>query len=96
LIFSHLLAIKNDEPIELRGAFKGAGAAANDPEALHGFFLPEMTFLLQHVPAWSSDLGKRPVKSPKIMLCGTGVGRHVSRPRISLFRCRFFMVLAMV
>ncbi|MCC6144228.1 MAG: ATP-binding protein [Candidatus Hydrogenedentes bacterium] len=35
--------------------------------------LLEMTFLIREVPAWSSNLGKRLVKSPKIMLCDTGL-----------------------
>jgi len=35
--------------------------------------LLETTFLVQLLPPWSANLGKRLVKSPKIMLCDTGL-----------------------
>jgi predicted AAA+ superfamily ATPase len=35
--------------------------------------LLETTFLVQVLPPWSANLGKRLVKSPKIMLCDTGL-----------------------
>ncbi len=35
--------------------------------------LLETTFLVQPLPAWSSNLGKRLVKAPKIMLNDTGL-----------------------
>ncbi len=35
--------------------------------------LLETTFLVQLLPPWSSNLGKRLVKSPKLMLCDTGL-----------------------
>ena len=35
--------------------------------------LLEMTYLVQPVPPWSTNLGKRLVKSPKLMLCDTGL-----------------------
>lgn len=35
--------------------------------------LLETTFLVRQVPAWSANLGKRLVKSPKLMLCDTGL-----------------------
>jgi len=35
--------------------------------------LLEMTYLVQFVPPWSANLGKRLVKSPKLMLCDTGL-----------------------
>lgn len=35
--------------------------------------LLEMTFLVQQIPAWSSNLGKRLTKSPKIILNDTGL-----------------------
>jgi len=38
--------------------------------------LLEMTFLVQLLPAWSANLGKRLVKSPKIYLADTGLLCH--------------------
>lgn len=35
--------------------------------------LLEATFLVQLLPAWSANLGKRLVKSPKLLLCDTGL-----------------------
>ena len=35
--------------------------------------LLEMTFLLRQTPAWSANLGKRLIKSPKATLCDTGL-----------------------
>ena len=35
--------------------------------------LLEATFLVQMLPAWSSNLGQRLVKSPKVTLCDTGL-----------------------
>lgn len=35
--------------------------------------LLEMTYLAQVIPPWSANLGKRLVKSPKLLLCDTGL-----------------------
>ena len=35
--------------------------------------LLQATFLVQFLPAWSSNLGKRLVRSPKLLLCDTGL-----------------------
>ena len=35
--------------------------------------LLETTFLVRQLPSWSANLGKRLVKSPKVMLCDTGL-----------------------
>ncbi len=35
--------------------------------------LLEATFLIKTLPAWSSNLGKRLVRSPKLLLCDTGL-----------------------
>lgn len=35
--------------------------------------LLEATFLVRQLPSWSANLGKRLVKSPKVMLCDTGL-----------------------
>lgn len=35
--------------------------------------LLEITFLVQMLPPWATNLGKRLVKSPKIMMCDTGL-----------------------
>lgn len=40
--------------------------------------LLEATFLLQPLPAWSTNLGKRLVKSPKIHLADTGLAAHLT------------------
>lgn len=40
--------------------------------------LLEATFLLQPLPAWSANLGKRLVKSPKIHLLDAGLAAHLS------------------
>ena len=40
--------------------------------------LLEATFLLQPLPAWSTNVGKRFVKSPKIHLGDTGLAAHLS------------------
>lgn len=39
--------------------------------------LLQTTFLLNTVPAWSGNLSKRLVRSPKIMLCDTGLAAHL-------------------
>jgi len=39
--------------------------------------LLEATFLIRYLPAWSSNLGKRIVKSPKMMLTDTGLLAHL-------------------
>ena len=41
------------------------------------FTLLETTFLVQLLPAWSSNLGKRLVKSPKILLNDTGLNAYL-------------------
>ncbi len=41
------------------------------------FALLEMTFIVQALPAWSSNLGKRLVKSPKLCLADTGLLAHL-------------------
>jgi uncharacterized protein len=38
--------------------------------------LLEMTFLVQALPAWSSNLGKRLVKAPKLFMVDTGLACH--------------------
>lgn len=40
--------------------------------------LLEATFLVQKLPAWSSNLGKRLVKSPKIHLVDSGLALHLA------------------
>ncbi len=52
------------------GVAKGSGAA---PHAL-----PQATFLLQPLPAWSANLGKRLVKSPKLQLIDSGLVAHLT------------------
>ncbi len=39
--------------------------------------LLQTTFLVQFVPAWSANLGKRLVKSPKVLFCDTGLATHL-------------------
>lgn len=39
--------------------------------------LIETTFLVQTLPAWSSNLGARLVKSPKLLLADTGLAAHL-------------------
>ncbi len=38
--------------------------------------LLERTFLIQMLPAWSANLGKPLVKSPRLLLCDTGLAAH--------------------
>ncbi len=40
--------------------------------------LLQMTFLLQPVPAWSGNLGKRLTKAPKVNLCDPGLAAHLA------------------
>ena len=40
--------------------------------------LLQATFLFQPLPAWSSNLGKRLIKSPKIHLIDAGLGAHLA------------------
>jgi len=40
--------------------------------------LLETTFLIKPLPAWSTNLNKKLVKSPKIMLCDTGLSCYLS------------------
>jgi predicted AAA+ superfamily ATPase len=39
--------------------------------------LLQATFVAQLLPAWSANLGKRLVRSPKVMLCDTGLLAHL-------------------
>jgi len=39
--------------------------------------LLETTFLIHTLPAWSSNLGQRLVKAPKVVLCDTGLMTHL-------------------
>jgi predicted AAA+ superfamily ATPase len=39
-------------------------------------FLLESLFLIWFPPAWSNNLNKRLVKSPKIHVCGSGLACH--------------------
>lgn len=39
--------------------------------------LVEMTFLTTTLPAWSGNLGKRLTRSPKLLLCDTGLAAHL-------------------
>ncbi|HEU0054769.1 MAG TPA: DUF4143 domain-containing protein, partial [Longimicrobium sp.] len=39
--------------------------------------LLEMTFLVDYLHAWSGNLGKRLTKSPKILLCDTGLAAYL-------------------
>lgn len=39
--------------------------------------LLQATFVIQPLPAWSANLGKRLVRSPKVMLCDTGLLAHL-------------------
>ncbi len=39
--------------------------------------LMETTYLIQFLPAWSSNLGTRLIKTPKVMLCDTGLSAHL-------------------
>lgn len=39
--------------------------------------LLEMTFLIQYLPPWSSNLSKRLVKAPKLFLCDSGLMSHL-------------------
>lgn len=41
------------------------------------FALIEAVFLVQRVPAWSTNLGKRLVRSPKLFMLDTGLGCHL-------------------
>jgi len=40
--------------------------------------LLELTYLLKPLPAWSANLGKRLVKSPKIHLVDSGLAAHLA------------------
>jgi hypothetical protein len=40
--------------------------------------LLEATFLVQTLPAWHANLGKRLVKSPKVLLSDTGLAAHLT------------------
>jgi predicted AAA+ superfamily ATPase len=42
------------------------------------FALLEMIFLVRTIPPWHANIGKRLVKSPKVMLCDTGLAAHLS------------------
>jgi predicted AAA+ superfamily ATPase len=41
------------------------------------FALLETTFLVQRIPAWSSNMGKRMVKSPKVYVVDTGLAGYL-------------------
>ena len=65
-----------------------AGSLLNFAAVARGLTLPqstlkrymallETTFLVQYLPAWSANLGKRLVKAPKVMLTDTGLMAHL-------------------
>lgn len=37
----------------------------------------EGTFLVRRIPAWTADLGRRLLKSPKVVLCDSGLAAHL-------------------
>ncbi|MBI3189778.1 MAG: ATP-binding protein [Ignavibacteriales bacterium] len=39
--------------------------------------LLETTYLITYLPAWASNLGKRLIKTPKLLLCDTGIAAHL-------------------
>src|SRR5690606_21451611 len=41
--------------------------------------LLQATYLVRELPAWAPNLSKRVVKSPKLMLCDTGLAIHLLR-----------------
>lgn len=49
--------------------------SASMPQSTLKRYVPllETTFLIRTLPAWSSNLGKRLVRSPKLLLCDTGL-----------------------
>ncbi|MDR1163029.1 MAG: ATP-binding protein [Candidatus Accumulibacter sp.] len=49
------------------------------PASTLGRYIPllEVLFLIHFLPAWSSNLGKRLVKSPKIHVCDSGLACHL-------------------
>ena len=53
--------------------------SAGMPASTLGRYLPllEALFLIWFLPAWSSSLGKRLVKSPKIHVCDSGLACHL-------------------
>jgi predicted AAA+ superfamily ATPase len=48
--------------------------------------LLELTFLVQMLPPWSSNLGKRLVKTPKINIADTGLAAHLAGLTIDRLR----------
>jgi uncharacterized protein len=71
-------------PFLLRTLASRCGGLLNFSDLASGLGIPqttlkrymallEATFLVQLVPAWASNLGVRLVKSPKLMLCDTGL-----------------------
>jgi uncharacterized protein len=71
-------------PLLLRTLASRCGGLLNFSDLASGLGIPqttlkrymallEATFLVQLVPAWASNLGVRLVKSPKLMLCDTGL-----------------------
>ena len=70
-----LLAARTGALMNMSEVSRGAGIAHS---TLRRYLaLLEATFIIQPLPAWSSNIGKRFVKSPKIHLLDSGLAAHL-------------------
>lgn len=72
-----LLAARSASLLNLAEVSRAAGIPQTTLNRYFALF--ETTFLVQLVPAWSTNLGKRLVKSPKLYLLDTGLAGYLLR-----------------
>jgi predicted AAA+ superfamily ATPase len=66
-----LLAARSSNLLSYAGLSRDSGIAQSTLKRYTS--LLEATFLVQMLPAWATNLGKRVVKSPKVLVCDTGL-----------------------
>jgi len=70
-----LLAVRSTSLLNI--AELSSSAAIPQTSLRRYLTLLETTFLIKFIPAWSSNLGKRMTKTPKVILCDTGLLAHL-------------------
>lgn len=82
-----LLSLVAARPATLLNYSELARSAALPQSTLKRYFaLLEAVFLVRTLPPWHTNLGKRMVKSPKVLLCDSGLAAHlmgVDIPRLA-------------
>ena len=75
MLFRSLVAARSASLLNFAELSRAAGIPQSTLKRYFALF--EATFLAQLIPAWSTNLGKRLVKSPKVYLVDTGLAGYL-------------------